>query len=502
MGVEVGASGGVGESVPSVSEPPAVSVWQRSLVSLGVALLVVLIPVWSLGLLGDGPVGMQDNGDGQRLYCGTGLSPQTPDGQSAWAGRVILDFRVAEPCADPMPSMSLALLRLSSIGGGSDYSLLRLMWLYLGVMALAAAWSAFLITRSSLPQVALLLPATAPLALPETAGFLVSTYAEPAGLLGGFLVLIGVPALLVARSGGGYTAGIALTLGGGLIAAASKVPYTPLLLVAIATCILAVWTRPGMSTRGKSMAVAVTLVALLAGLYALNDLTRWQQRQYGTVNVFNLVYTLVLVEVPGAAATLDLPERAADSAGVPAVLARPELAAGTVVQTEPSQTIRAATLTLAGHPLAAVEALGKGVQAAAGGELRYLLATPEGLREPATGPDLLGEQGASAGDLQAWLDSLTAPWRGSLVILVGLLVGLVGLRSRAPSFLTAVMRLAGIAAISGFALVVLGLADGYFELAKHVWLGGYFIDATTVALVLAGGVAAIRYLRTALVRAG
>jgi len=39
------------------------------------------------------------------------------------------------------------------------------------------------------------------------------------------------------------------------------------------------------------------------------------------------------------------------------------------------------------------------------------------------------------------------------------------------------------------------LGDGYFEIAKHVWLAAYLLVVCAVAVVLAGAVAVARYPR-------
>ena len=46
---------------------------------------------------GGTPVGVADNGDGARLYCGAGLTPAHPEARSNWQGGVVLDFTHGRP---------------------------------------------------------------------------------------------------------------------------------------------------------------------------------------------------------------------------------------------------------------------------------------------------------------------------------------------------------------------------------------------------------------------
>jgi len=73
--------------------------------------------------------------------------------------------------------------------------------------------------------------------------------------------------------------------------------------------------------------------------------------------------------------------------------------------------------------------------------------------------------------------------------------GLLGLRWRSPLG-AAFGRTAGVAAVSAVGLAVLAvLGDGYFEVAKHVWLAAFLLDVTLLALVGAAGTAAVSALR-------
>jgi hypothetical protein len=67
----------------------------------------------------------------------------------------------------------------------------------------------------------------------------------------------------------------------------------------------------------------------------------------------------------------------------------------------------------------------------------------------------------------------------------GLLTGLLTVRSSGP-VVRAAGRVAALAAVSAVGLVAAAvLGDGYFEIAKHVWLAAYFLAVTVGAVLLA-----------------
>jgi hypothetical protein len=78
---------------------------------------------------------------------------------------------------------------------------------------------------------------------------------------------------------------------------------------------------------------------------------------------------------------------------------------------------------------------------------------------------------------------MRAPWWPSLVVALGALAGLAGLLAR-PTLPVALARLAGAAALVTVGIAVdTVLGDGYFEIAKHMWLAAYLVDLTQLALL-------------------
>ena len=116
----------------------------RGAVAAVAAVLAAAVVALSLGLFAT-PVGVADNGDGMRLYCGAGLVPDTPSGRSNWQGGVVLDFTTGAPaCPDAIASAALPALRLATLGAGPTWSLTRLGVLYalaVGVLTGLAAWA-------------------------------------------------------------------------------------------------------------------------------------------------------------------------------------------------------------------------------------------------------------------------------------------------------------------------------------------------------------------------
>ena len=182
---------------------------RRPVVAVVAAAVAMVVVALSLGLVGT-PVGVADNGDGARLYCGAGLVPRTPDGRSNWQGGVVLDFTTGAPaCPDPIASAALPVLRLATVGSGPTWSLTRLGVLYalaVGVLTGLAAWAVG-------PGIRLLalVPALVPLVGPTFTRFFLSTFSEPAGLLGAYALCLGAAVVAVTgraeRSGAGRRAG-------------------------------------------------------------------------------------------------------------------------------------------------------------------------------------------------------------------------------------------------------------------------------------------------------
>jgi hypothetical protein len=147
---------------------------------------------------------------------------------------------------------------------------------------------------------------------------------------------------------------------------------------------------------------------------------------------------------------------------------------------------------LLAHPAAAVGALGRGLTATLGADLSYLPSAPV---TPASVPAVLGTtvgpQGADRAQLLAWLAGLPVPWLPAAVVAAGVLAGLLTLRRRATAVGRALGRVAAVAAVSAVGVVAAAvLGDGYFEIAKHVWLAAYLLVVTAAAVVLGAAVSA------------
>ncbi|HEY4334013.1 MAG TPA: hypothetical protein VGM78_15635 [Ilumatobacteraceae bacterium] len=462
-----------------------------------VTLAVIVATACSLGLIGPRSLtGAADNGDGGRLFCGAGLSPAAP--ASAWQGGVVLTFTRSPSCADTEPSSALPLLRLA-VAGQSTFTLQRLGWLYsalAGVVSGAAAWALTVRRRVAL---ALLAPIAVPVVDPAFARLFISTYAEPAGLLGAFSLMCGVVVVAATGRTDRRERIVALTLiAGGALAATAKVGYIPLLGVAViaaATTTMTISARPRTSSIvGLGVAVLLALVSVVPIRHAL----AWQDRTYAEVNSYNLVYSMVLVEVPGTAAHLGLPAGAQDFAGNAyyphgpgGVVGAAELAA------DPSGVRSKAWRLLLHHPFVSAHVVGIGLQATAGDDLTYLPSQPwaPGMVGPPVGVVISGEQGADAASLHSWLDTISVPWLPSATVALGLIAGACSLRRR-RSLAAALARVAGAATLGALGIVVVAvLGDGYFEIAKHVWLAAYLLDVAQLALVLLAAVGVRRWWR-------
>lgn len=470
---------------------------------MGVATAVCAVAL--LGIIGPGPIlGAGDNGDGARLHCGAGIVPDTPDGGSAWRGGVVLDFTRDTPCADPLPSSALPLLRAAT-AGRDPFHLGRLGWLYalsLGAVTAVAAWAAAggrgPIGRR-LARVGLLLPVLVAVMNVDYLRLFVSTFAEPAGLLGAYALLCGAVVAVATRSGDRVERAVALLLmaGGGLLAGTAKLGHLPLLLLATALC-AATGLRVGTRRWAKWVVGPVVALAVIGGAIGPARASMdWQERHYTSVNTHNLVHTVVLVEVPGSAAALGLPPEAAARAGRAYYPDDPSGTPGAErIAADPEGVRAAAWRVLLGEPAAALRALGVGMQATGGRALTYLRAHPwrPGTAGPALGTVLSGAQGADPASLRSWLDAMPHPWWPSLLALLGLLAGLAGpsLRRGRP-WAARLARIAGAAAAGAVGIVAVAvLGDGYFEIAKHVWLAAYLLDVTALALAALPACALIR----------
>lgn len=466
----------------------------RAAVAVLGGVVAALVVVVSVGLFAT-PAGAADNGDGSRLYCGAGLAPLTPDGRSNWKGGVVLGFVTgAAPCADPIVSSALPLLRIATVGSGPTFSLRRLGLLYaLGVGIVTAVAAAALGPRARLLVLA---PALVPLVGLTFSRFFVSTFSEPAGLVGTYALCLGAAVIAVTARDerAARVTGLVLVVDGGLLAATAKTSYLPLLAVAVVVCAA---TAVGGRRAGGLCAAALLVVLAIGPVVAV---VHWQDRHAAAVNSYNLVYTVVLPGV-GADALVPLGLPAAASAfagtahdpgggvGVPGAA---------VIAADPAGTRLAAYRVLAGHPVTTVDAVGLGLEATLGASVDYLPSAPWTASSVATVlGTTVGAQGAFHSQLRAWLDGLAVPWAPALVAVLGVGLGLVAGRHVDP-VVAALARLAAMAAVSAVGLVVTAvLGDGFFEIAKHVWLASYLLEVTFVALALAGIVAGRHQVRTA-----
>src|SRR4051812_5241505 len=68
--------------------------WRRVVLAAGAGIGAASVVVVTLGLPTSRTFGVEDNGDGYRLYCGLGLIPRTIDRLAAWKAGVVTDFAV------------------------------------------------------------------------------------------------------------------------------------------------------------------------------------------------------------------------------------------------------------------------------------------------------------------------------------------------------------------------------------------------------------------------
>ncbi|WP_433505161.1 hypothetical protein ACQP04_00695 [Pseudonocardia halophobica] len=460
----------------------------------------------SSGLGGGAPVGAADNGDGGRLLCGAGLVPATADGRSNWVGGVVMTFTRDAPCSDPIPSSALTLLRAAAAGNPDTWNLTDLGWLYAILIALVTAVAAWACTARRWWSPVVLLAPLAPLASPTFTRFFLSTYSEPAGLLGAYTLLAGVAALAVTsqRARDARLVAVALTAAGAFTAGTAKVAYLPLLVVGVAVCATAtvlVSRRRKMLNLLPGVAVAAGLgIAALAPTHAALS---WQSRDYPAVNAHNLIFTTLLPEVgAGAASQVGLPVEAAAHAGrgfygPSGAPLDPDSVPGWrgAVGDDPGVAQQAAQRALLSHPDAFLTAVGVAMQATRGADVDYLQSgpVPAGTAGPLQIIDS-PQMGKDVAWMRAWLGSMPAPWLSSLLAVLGLLVGAAGLRTGGA--LAGFTRLAGVASAAATGLAVLTvLGDGYYEIAKHMWPAAYLLVVVAMSSVGAGVVLLGRGIR-------
>lgn len=456
-----------------------------------------------LGLLGAGPpVGVGDNGDGFRLFCTAGLRPDTPEQNAAWRGVVVTTFTTGHPpCRAPLSSGS-AVLAVATSGAGPSWSLVALAWTYVGLTALGAGLAAAALAAVSPGRVALVVAPLLPLAVvPWWTRFDLSTYAEPAGLLGAVWLLLGL--LVVAGTPrarcGPRLAGLALVAVGGLVAATAKPGFVPLgVLAVVAAASVTVGDRGTWRSRAPG-AVAAVLVVALSAVPVVGAL-RAQDRTYAAVNAHNLIFTLVLPERgPAVLGRLGLPPEAASASGESWYWAGARDVPGwdAAVGVRPGAARADAVAALLADPLATTRALVRALAATLRPALPYLPATPRGLAAERDEVRTIYPETGPVGDVQRrYLDAVALPWLPTALVVTTVLAGVAAARPRrrgggrsTAAGLVVVAATAALGAVGIVAAAVLG--DGFYELTKHVWLASYLLAATVLVLVTAAAVGAL-----------
>ena len=466
---------------PAAAPPPP----RRTPLAVGAGLAAALLVVLAVRLPTGSPLGVEDNGDGYRLYCGAGLVPDTLDRFASWQDGWVRTYGVGPPtCADPVPSSALVIARATTWLSSGTWSPTVLGWTYALLVGLVVGLGAWAASAAGRRQALVVAVPVLPLAAATFPRFFVSTYSEPAGLLGAVTVGVGVAAVLVTRREHRAERIVALVLmaAGGLVATTAKVAYIPLLAVAVIVCAATALGTRHPRRAGPALALATVLLAAYPVISAVDR----QQQFYDAVNAHDLVFTTVLLEIgPSAAGDLGLPPEAVALTGNGYYNGppRPDGVAwweGAIVQ-RPDETRAAALLLLAEHPAAAARAVGVGLQATTLADLTYLdsvPASPSKLSAPSGHP---GWSGARQPDLAQVLENTRRPpWLPSALVLVALAAAATARwQGRAGRWSLA----AGLAAGTALALIVVAVAgDGYFEVFKHVWLAAYLLAVSGLCL--------------------
>lgn len=467
-------------------------------VAIVVAVAAVCL-ILGTGLAGDSPHGAGDNGDGVRMYCGAGIVPTTPDQKANWKGVVVDTFRTGEaPCAQPVPSSALlpivATVRLS----GPIWNLRTLGWTWVGVL-LAAFGAAAAAAGATRPWRALLvLPVVLPLAAPDFSRFLLSTYGEPAGLVGTAAALAGVVAAVAGPSRGvARWAALAVAVLGGVLAATAKPAYAVVLLPVLVLCV----ARPPARSRMLGLVLAA-IVAVGAAFPVIAAMTA-QDREYGAVNTHDLVFTAV-----GPASSGDALERL----GLPPAAAR---ALGSAYYPDGGATVpnwkalvgedwprlrAGAWGYVVTHPRTALEMADAALRATSDPKISYLptdlRSSPRAMSIPTPGPSS-GEQGSDGRTLRPWLATRPLGLVPYLVLGAAVVVGILGARRNRKS--GSALAALGVTAAGTMALLAAAavMGDGYFELAKHTWPAAYAGAVAISAFALRSAACLVRTLRGA-----
>jgi hypothetical protein len=453
-------------------------------VVIGLATTCLMI---GTGLLTASPHGAGDNGDGVRLYCGAGIVPTTQDKQANWKGVVVDTFRTGEkPCARPMPSSALLPMIATARLSGPTWNLRTLGWTWIGVLVAAFGVAAAAAGATRPWRALVVVPVVLPLASPDFSRFLLSTYGEPAGLVGTAVALAGGVAAVAGPSRGlARPTALAVSIAGGLLAATGKPAYAVVLIPVLLVCV----TVPPAGSRLLGLLIAA-VVALGTAVPVIAAVTV-QDEQYGAVNTHNLVFTAV-----GPASQGD----ALDRLGLPPAASR---ALGSAFYPDGGRSVpnweavvgddwprlRAAALGyVLTHPRTALHMVDGALRAASNPRVTYL---PADLRsdptaEPTPVPDpSLGEQGAYRRTLDPWLAGRplgVVPW---FLLGAAIIVGAIGTTRRWGTSLGAALTALCVTATAAMALVAVAavMGDGYFEIAKHTWLAAYAGAVAIIAMV-------------------
>ncbi len=477
----------------------------RVLLAVAVALAVTAGVAWRVGLVGGEPIGAADNADGARLFCTARLAPDATDGRASGHGIVVTAFRTGGPeCRLPAPVTSggLILRATVALSDGPTFDLTRLAAVYAALLGLGAGVAAWAAGRRTAAVVAVVVPPLLPLLLvPWWSRFLVSTYAEPAGLLGAAWCAWGLLVVAVTRPVDRAARLVALGLiaVGGVVAATAKPGFVPVgLVAAVAVVAVAVGTRrwwrrvPGLVA--GLLVVGIAASPVLAGI-------RYQDALYVVPNTHDLVFTAILPESgPGPLPALGLPPEAFRASGEHYYLDLGRNVPGWD-ETPGPRTLEirsAARRYVAEHPVLLARMVHRGLIATLRPQIPYLVSTTAGDRTvDGALPVADTPEGAQRmGVTFAFFDRLPGRPVPPLVLAVALLGAastvLFPWRTRRLGTGRGLLRVAGVLAVGALGVVVLAvLGDGYVELAKHVWLASYLLVVTGTVLV-AAGVAAVR----------
>jgi hypothetical protein len=457
--------------------------------AVAAAVVAALGLALTLGLLGGTPTGAADNGDGFRLFCGAGLVPHTPTHVASWQGGVVLDFDHGAPCKNALPSSGTVLLKTIA-GSHGEFSLVKLGWLYVLLVFLVTALAAWAVTAHGSRRIVFLVPPLIPLLDPDFARMFISVMGEAAGLFGTYTLLCGVAVIAATKVEDGFERLSALTLVaiGGVIAGLARIGFLPLFVLAVVVC-LATGARSGRGRWWSGRIIGPVLACLLVVeiISPVRAELAWQDSHYAEANAADVVYTLALVEMPGSATQLGLQADAQDSAGhafFPNGLR--DLVGGDALKNDPDGIKHKVWGMLLTRPDALAHAVGIGLQATYGRSLPYLSDKPvtSEIRPPTGSGKVSGDMGADPETFTQWLDDMSLPWWPSLLLLLGMAAAVASLvRRRRRRWTTRYGVVAAVTTTSALGIVVMTVVgDGYYEIAKHVWLAAYLLDVTALSL--------------------